>query len=265
MEMVIAMVVGMLAVDPALRLIYQLAGGPGVFGRPDVSALIMATSMSLGMALWMRYRGHGWAPIAEMSAAMYVPYLVLFVPFWAGMMPGDAMMMGGHVLMLPAMLGAMLPRRAEYTQDHRTHAVAPPGDAPATPSHRIVALLKHRWPAWLALAMTIDSWFHPMVPNPWLVMILPTAYLVIGTARGTLRGRGIVALLVAGFVGYLALVMVTLSVNEDIARYLVAAGWLAHAVWDVAHHRANKVVPRGYAEWCAVVDTVIGLTIIFLM
>lgn len=256
MEMVVSMVIGMLAVSLPLDVIYSLAGGPGVVGRPDVGALVMATSMALGMGFWMRRRGHRWPGIIEMSAAMYVPFLVLFVPYWAGLLSGDVIMLAGHILMLPAMLLAMVRRRAEYSGDHHAHA------APATTaSNRVVEFLKHRWPTLIALAMTLDNWVGLSVPTPWLMMILPTAYFVIGGVRGTLRGRGVITLQLAGLVGYLALVLVTLSVNADVAPYLVAAGWLVHAAWDIAHHRANKVVPRGYAEWCAVVDTIIGLTI----
>ncbi|MHC8503747.1 hypothetical protein ACVGVP_09520 [Pseudonocardia artemisiae] len=40
----------------------------------------MATNMTIGMSLWMRYRGHGWRSITEMGASMYIPFIVLFVP-----------------------------------------------------------------------------------------------------------------------------------------------------------------------------------------
>lgn len=72
--------------------------------------LVMATNMSLGMALWMRIRRHGWASIAEMSAAMYLAF-VIFLPFyWGGVVSGSTVMMAGHVLMVPAMFR----RRGEY-------------------------------------------------------------------------------------------------------------------------------------------------------
>jgi hypothetical protein len=71
--------------------------------------------------VWMRYRGHGWAPIGEMSLAMFVPVAVLIGPFWAGVLSGGALLGGMHVLMLPAMVIAMLVRREEYARDHRRH------------------------------------------------------------------------------------------------------------------------------------------------
>jgi hypothetical protein len=66
------------------------------------------------MAVWMRYRGHGWVPIGEMSVAMFIPLAVLIGPFWAGVLSGGALLEGMHVLMLPAMVIAMLHRRDDY-------------------------------------------------------------------------------------------------------------------------------------------------------
>lgn len=40
----------------------------------------MSAYVTAGMTLWMRHRGHGWLSVGEMAAAMFVPYLALFVP-----------------------------------------------------------------------------------------------------------------------------------------------------------------------------------------
>jgi putative intracellular protease/amidase len=117
-QMILAMAIGMLVLDPVWRLIL-----PGSAERIDLLAIVMATDMSIGMAVWMRVRRHGWASILEMTAAMYVPFLVLLVPYWAGAISGSTMMMGAHVLMVPAMLLAMLRRRAEYTHARQASGV----------------------------------------------------------------------------------------------------------------------------------------------
>jgi hypothetical protein len=115
LEMVAAMVVGMLVLDP----VWQLSlGSSGILDVPELAALIMATNMTAGMVLWMRYRGHSWASNLEMAAAMYVPFVVLFVPYWMGAFDGEVMLIAGHVLMLPCMLLVMLRRRAEYSRQH---------------------------------------------------------------------------------------------------------------------------------------------------
>jgi hypothetical protein len=35
-----------------------------------------------------------------------------------------------------------------------------------------------------------------------------------------------------------------------------------HALWDIAHWRANRVVSRSFAEWCAVFDFIGGVSIL---
>ena len=107
-EMVVAMAVGMFALGPLSMAL------PGLATHADAHALVMATNMTIGMALWMRIRRHSWPRIAEMSAAMYLPFVVLLVPYWLGAISGAALTDLGHLLMLPAMLAAMLWRRGEY-------------------------------------------------------------------------------------------------------------------------------------------------------
>jgi hypothetical protein len=117
-EMLVAMIAGMLLFAPLWTVAGAALGWTAILDRPDVAALVMATDMTLGMSIWMRYRGHGWVPVAEMGVAMYASFVVLFVPFWTGLISGGTLMIAGHVLMLPAMLVAMLRRRAEYSHRH---------------------------------------------------------------------------------------------------------------------------------------------------
>jgi hypothetical protein len=119
LEMVAAMIVGMAVVGGAVTLFCVLTGHEGVFDHAGASALIMATNMIIGMSVWMRYRRHSWAAIADMAGAMYAPVTVLIVPFWLGVLPGAALIGLMHVLMLPAMWLVMLRRPAEYVHDHR--------------------------------------------------------------------------------------------------------------------------------------------------
>jgi flagellar biosynthetic protein FliP len=115
LEMVVAMFVGMFALAP----VWSLAA-PGLTDRPAAHAMVMATDMTAGMVLWMWIRRHSWPRIAEMSAAMYLPFVALLVPYWLGGISGETLMMGGHVLMPPLMLAAMLWRRDDYRHSHRT-------------------------------------------------------------------------------------------------------------------------------------------------
>ncbi|GAA2724757.1 hypothetical protein [Actinocorallia aurantiaca] len=114
LEMIAAMLVGMVVFGALIRGGLALAGLEFPAGRPDLLVLEMAFDMTAGMTLWMRYRGHGWPATAEMAASMIVPALVLLPFLWLSVLSGDAVMLLEHVLMLPLMLLVMLRRREEY-------------------------------------------------------------------------------------------------------------------------------------------------------
>lgn len=126
-EMVAAMGIGMLVLEPLWMLATHAFGWAATFDRTVPMALAMATQMSIGMAAWMRFRGHGWAPTLEMCAAMFAPFLVLFVPLWAGLVGRGTVMLLGHLLMLPVMWAVMLRRREEYAAAHHRPARAAAG------------------------------------------------------------------------------------------------------------------------------------------
>jgi hypothetical protein len=118
LEMVVAMVAGMVILGPLQVLVLNAAGWTSALEPAGVSALAMATNMTVAMAAWMRFRGHTRRPIIEMSAAMYLPFGLLLVPLWRGAITEDTFVLVGHVLMLLGMLLAMLLRREEYTGHH---------------------------------------------------------------------------------------------------------------------------------------------------
>ncbi|MGW5720189.1 hypothetical protein ACWEVP_28750 [Amycolatopsis sp. NPDC003865] len=105
-EMVAAMLIGMVALHPLWP--------PSWLERADVDALVMATDMTIAMTAAMLLRRHSRPRIAEMAAAMYLPFVVLLVPYWLGAISSGTLLVAGHVVMLPLMLAAMVWRRAEY-------------------------------------------------------------------------------------------------------------------------------------------------------
>jgi len=118
-EMVIAMVIGMIALGPVWTWVFEAFDWGGTLARGDVMAMSMATNMVVAMSLWMWFRGHGTAPIVEMGVAMYLPFVVLLVPLWLGVLSLMAVMIIGHIAMVGTMLAAMLRRRAEYSCRHQ--------------------------------------------------------------------------------------------------------------------------------------------------
>jgi hypothetical protein len=114
-EMLVAMFVGMLVVGGAIRgLLALTAVSYSTTEQPELSVLEMAFDMSVGMAVWMRYRGHGWPSTLEMTGAMFAPAIALLPLLWLDVIGGDSLMLLEHVLMLPLMYVVMLRRRSEY-------------------------------------------------------------------------------------------------------------------------------------------------------
>src|SRR5688572_6101573 len=110
LEMVVAMLAGMFVLGWL-----ETQAFPTVELTIETGVLVMATNMAIGMGAWMRIRGHTWRGIAEMSAAMYLPFAVLLVPYWTGVVSADTVIAWGHLLMLPAMALVMVLRPHEYT------------------------------------------------------------------------------------------------------------------------------------------------------
>jgi hypothetical protein len=123
LEMVAAMFVGMLVLGaPSVWALGAVGSGTSELQAeaPAVLLLGMAVTMTVPMVAWMRYRGHGWRPCNEMSAAMFVPTFVAIALL--GVAEFDTLMTFEHVAMLLAMLVAMLLRPAEYSHPDHAHA-----------------------------------------------------------------------------------------------------------------------------------------------
>jgi hypothetical protein len=114
LEMVVAMFVGMAVLGAALRGILAVAGLEYPSESPELISLEMAFTMSAGMVVWMRHRGHGWASTLEMAGAMFAPVVVLFPLLWLGVISGESLLTLEHIAMLPLMYLVMLRRRSEY-------------------------------------------------------------------------------------------------------------------------------------------------------
>jgi hypothetical protein len=246
-EMVVVMVLGMMLLAPAWDWVGAAVGIEALLARPDIGAVVMVLDMVAAMTVWMRVRRHGRPAIWEMNAAMAAPFAVLLVLFWAGTIGAGDLMLWGHVLMVPAMAGAMLLRPAEYTE--HVHGFD-------------LVWLRDRWPVLVGLLLLVGTLAGAGagsgVPT-WLVFAMALVYPVVGLLRNSIRGRSMVLLQVAGLVvfGGISLLAGAL-VGQDVGAYVLAAGLVGHGVWDAFHHRANAVVWRWYAETCVVYDVLLA-------
>ena len=130
------------------------------------------------------------------------------------------------------------------------------------------AVLQRRRATWLLAvgivaafaALRLQDWVDPVVA----LIAVAIALVLWGAVRGQLRRRGALVVEAAGMVGFTAIALGAVSVDPNLGRYVVAAGWFGHAAWDFAHLRADKVVSRSFAEWCAVFDSLRAVGILVL-
>jgi hypothetical protein len=117
-EMVIAMFLGMAILGLPAGWALSAAGSSWSALNDDAPALMflaMATTMTVPMVAWMRYRGHGWRANAEMSASMFLPTFAVIAMLGAGVVTDiGVLLVVEHVAMLLSMLAAMLLRADEY-------------------------------------------------------------------------------------------------------------------------------------------------------
>ncbi|WP_026929769.1 hypothetical protein [Glycomyces tenuis] len=126
-------------------------------------------------------------------------------------------------------------------------------------------LRRWSWPVVVALSAVMTAIQFIGLVRPSLVFgALAAVVLVWGAVDGRLFKDGMVRLQAVGMVAFGALTLLALALDSEAARYVVAAAWLAHGVWDFVHHRLDKVVSRSYAEACAVIDVIVAAGLVFL-
>ena len=131
----------------------------------------------------------------------------------------------------------------------------------------VVAKLRRRQATWPGLVVGLTS----VIALRALDVIAPVAVfsavalvvLVWGAADGQLRRPDPFRVQALGMLGFGALALVGLAVDPDLGRYLVAAGWFLHGVWDFVHLKLDRVVARSFAEWCGVIDVVVAAELVF--
>jgi hypothetical protein len=112
--------------------------------------------------------------------------------------------------------------------------------------------------ALITVARVLDDRFEPT----WGILAGAVALLAYGLLRGAGRpGHGL-PLQTLGLLGFGAAAAAALVITPELGAYLVAAGLLGHAAWDLHHHRTNRVVVRSLAEFCLVLDTALAVAIV---
>jgi hypothetical protein len=95
-------------------------------------------------------------------------------------------------------------------------------------------------------------------------LVAALVFLALGVARGQWREPGGLPLQTVGMLAFGSIVLVALYVEPVLGGVLVAIGLIGHAAWDAYHYLRDRVVTRSYAEFCAVVDLLLGAAILFM-
>ena len=127
-EMVVVMFLGMAVLGVPAGWALGVAGSSWAELREDAPAamlLLMAATMTVPMAAWMRRRGHGWRPTNEMSASMIVPTIAAIGLGAAGLADDiGRLLVIEHIAMLAGMFMVMALRPEEYSGHSRHQAAA---------------------------------------------------------------------------------------------------------------------------------------------
>jgi len=134
----------------------------------------------------------------------------------------------------------------------------------------VVAVLRRPGASWPVLAVLgvlfVLLRILDVVEPAVVILAAALGATVWGAAHGRHRDPDF-RLQLAGMVGFAAVAVVALLIHPDLGRYLVAAGMLAHGIWDVVHLVEGRTVARSYAEWCAALDVTpaAGLVVVPLL
>ncbi|MBB6172093.1 hypothetical protein HNR23_002153 [Nocardiopsis mwathae] len=135
-------------------------------------------------------------------------------------------------------------------------------------TYLVTAVLDRPGAVWavLAVLLVLGAGARLLGIEPWLALAsVAIAATAVGLVRGQLRRPGLFRLQLPQALAVVTVVVAAQYGGPQLAGALVAAALIGHAVWDVVHWRADRVVARPLAEFCAVFDALLAVAIIALL
>ncbi|MEV0616435.1 hypothetical protein AB0I81_24175 [Nonomuraea sp. NPDC050404] len=133
----------------------------------------------------------------------------------------------------------------------------------------VIAKLRRREATWpglvIGLASVIGLRILDVISPAALFAAVALAVLVWAGVDGQLWKDGQFQVQALGMLFFGGLALIGLVIDPELGRYVVAAGWFLHGVWDFVHLKLDKVVARSFAEWCGVVDIVIAAELVLML
>lgn len=131
----------------------------------------------------------------------------------------------------------------------------------------VAAVVRRRgasWPLVVFLFLLFAALGLQRLVDPAVAIVaIAAGVAVTGLLRLTVRADRVELMLqAAAMAAFSGLALVALESAPEVARYLLAAGWLGHGVWDLVHLRRGAVVSASYAQWCGVLDILIAVQLL---
>lgn len=102
--------------------------------------------------------------------------------------------------------------------------------------------------------------------DPWPGLVGgAVSVAVVALVDGVLKRSRLTAAQLPALVLFGGAALLAVSLSPAVGGYLVAAALIGHATLDVIVWRADKVVTRSMAEFCAVLDLTLGVAILVLI
>jgi len=131
----------------------------------------------------------------------------------------------------------------------------------------VVAVLRRRgvtWPVFgVLIALFVLLRLQDRVEPAVVLLAAAVGATIWGAGHGRHREPDF-RLQLAGMIGFAAVAVGGLAVHPDLGRYLVAAGMLAHGIWDWVHLAKDRTVARSYAEWCGALDVTVAVGLVIV-
>ena len=127
------------------------------------------------------------------------------------------------------------------------------------------AALGRRRAAWPILLLGLPVLFLPSDTGATATYVLLAAtalFAAYGAIRARRRDPHGLPLQTLAAIAVAGLALAAIAVDPTTGARLLAVALLGHAAWDAYHYVRDRVVTRSYAEFCAVVDAVLGVAIL---
>ncbi|MEL7974381.1 hypothetical protein AAG589_00835 [Isoptericola sp. F-RaC21] len=115
------------------------------------------------------------------------------------------------------------------------------------------------WPAFGVTFVLIGAAkLTDLDPVPWMLG-LAVVLAVVGLVAGRGRPAWSLPLQAAAMLVLAAAALLAVRADPTVGGLVVAVGLLAHAGWDLYHHRTRRVVSLTLAEFCMVLDVLLAV------